>query len=638
MNTDDVPFLERNASYVLPTTSARREEPLFLHQSEIIARFFQEPICNGVIHLPTGGGKTRIAIEIISRLLKEDPGTRIIWVTYPLILLQQGIQRVQEMAGLFPEHTKCVWFPTQDTQETSNYILDHHISFMMRDTLTKVLRCATTKNCVQSSSLMRAILNPDIHRIAILYDESHQLQANNLVINFEKLYHKLNSEQWQKLLFTGLSATPVVTGEHAAQLLQTRIFPIVSGRTTHSEWNIHLHCSIGIGELQERHILCPLNPVWQEQGFFDIPGELIEAAGMIPIPNGRNGMELRLFAQGFNSRVMSDEKVIEFLADRIASRLEYLGKTIIFMPNIKASEYMAEQLYQRLGAGFVSLVHSRLNEYDVELTVTEDHEAQSPQANPLHARDQVNEFIRRGSQPCIMINVGMLTTGFDDPKIKTVIMARLTFSTNLFWQMLGRGLRGVAAGGTEECFFIDPINFNKIYHDLDAYRPKVFEDGCVATLHTQEEEHQQTLLRRLPPITAQSNFKFSTDINLTIRQLLIDFIKGNRILTLDEYKQVRQLKAEAILADDGNTDIHFSATFGVENTEANILIPIKIKNAITEFQGLHKGQDFSWLHLLEPTSESPEAAAHLSKRLRAIKRDEILTHDAFLSYEANLYN
>lgn len=51
----------------------------------------------------------------------------------------------------------------------------------------------------------------------------------------------------------------------------------------------------------------------------------------------------------------------------------------------------------------------------------------------------------------VLCNCQLLTTGFDDPKISHVIMARPTVSRALYEQMLGRGLRGPEFGGTETC-------------------------------------------------------------------------------------------------------------------------------------------------------------------------------------------
>ena len=58
----------------------------------------------------------------------------------------------------------------------------------------------------------------------------------------------------------------------------------------------------------------------------------------------------------------------------------------------------------------------------------------------------------------ILVNYGVLTTGFDAPCVDTVITARPTTSVVLYSQMIGRGLRGPAMGGTATCRLIDVVD------------------------------------------------------------------------------------------------------------------------------------------------------------------------------------
>ncbi|MBC6403743.1 MAG: DEAD/DEAH box helicase [Hyphomonadaceae bacterium] len=55
----------------------------------------------------------------------------------------------------------------------------------------------------------------------------------------------------------------------------------------------------------------------------------------------------------------------------------------------------------------------------------------------------------------VLTNFGVLTTGFDAPKIEAVIIARPTTSVVLYSQMVGRGLRGAYVGGTKTCTLVD---------------------------------------------------------------------------------------------------------------------------------------------------------------------------------------
>lgn len=68
---------------------------------------------------------------------------------------------------------------------------------------------------------------------------------------------------------------------------------------------------------------------------------------------------------------------------------------------------------------------------------------------PGTRRHLISAF-RDGSIP-VLVNYGVLTTGFDAPMTDIILIARPTFSPNLYQQMIGRGLRGKENGGKEVC-------------------------------------------------------------------------------------------------------------------------------------------------------------------------------------------
>ena len=51
----------------------------------------------------------------------------------------------------------------------------------------------------------------------------------------------------------------------------------------------------------------------------------------------------------------------------------------------------------------------------------------------------------------VICNHSVLTTGFDAPKADLILISRPVFSPVLYMQMVGRGLRGPANGGTDHC-------------------------------------------------------------------------------------------------------------------------------------------------------------------------------------------
>ena len=54
-----------------------------------------------------------------------------------------------------------------------------------------------------------------------------------------------------------------------------------------------------------------------------------------------------------------------------------------------------------------------------------------------------------------LCNYGVLTTGFDAPRVEHIVLCRPTTSEVLYEQIIGRGLRGPKFGGTEKCSILD---------------------------------------------------------------------------------------------------------------------------------------------------------------------------------------
>jgi superfamily II DNA or RNA helicase len=68
-------------------------------------------------------------------------------------------------------------------------------------------------------------------------------------------------------------------------------------------------------------------------------------------------------------------------------------------------------------------------------------------------RHYIEEF--RQKRIRVLTNYNVLTQGFDAPAVRAVIVARPTFSPNLYQQMIGRGLRGERNGGKDSCLIVN---------------------------------------------------------------------------------------------------------------------------------------------------------------------------------------
>jgi len=78
-------------------------------------------------------------------------------------------------------------------------------------------------------------------------------------------------------------------------------------------------------------------------------------------------------------------------------------------------------------------------------------------------RERILSHFKSGKIRCL-INVGVLTTGFDYPALEAVLMARSTMSLSLYYQIVGRVMRifTYADGTKKKGWFVDMggnINF-----------------------------------------------------------------------------------------------------------------------------------------------------------------------------------
>lgn len=87
---------------------------------------------------------------------------------------------------------------------------------------------------------------------------------------------------------------------------------------------------------------------------------------------------------------------------------------------------------------------------------------------PGARRHYIDEF--RKGRLRVLTNYNVLTQGFDAPAVKAVYVARPTYSPNAYQQMIGRGLRGPINGGTDECLIVNVADNVSQYGEELAFR------------------------------------------------------------------------------------------------------------------------------------------------------------------------
>ena len=82
--------------------------------------------------------------------------------------------------------------------------------------------------------------------------------------------------------------------------------------------------------------------------------------------------------------------------------------------------------------------------------------AVSGATDPSSRRSIVEAF--RAGEVQALVNYAVFREGFDAPKTRAIIVTRPVYSPNLYFQMIGRGLRGEKNGGNDRCLILDVVD------------------------------------------------------------------------------------------------------------------------------------------------------------------------------------
>lgn len=202
---------------------------------------------------------------------------------------------------------------------------------------------------------------------------------------------------------------------------------------------------------------------------------------------------VRTTAGDFNLKQLSgraeDQDLIDLQIDEWV-RIAWEGgrrSNVFFCVSIKHAEMVTE----RLGVlGYdVGLVHGK---------------------TPAQERAYVLEEFDSGRLPCV-VNVGVLTEGWDCPRLDCIVMMRPTKALGLFIQMVGRGLRPSPETGKEDCLLLDFGGCLERFGPIDRAKPpkkrKRKKDGDDDAL-IKDCPNCGTILPRFAPTCTTCNHDF----------------------------------------------------------------------------------------------------------------------------------
>ncbi len=378
----------------------------------------------GMISMPTGSGKTRVAVQAIVEAIRDDGFEGgILWVADRDELCEQAVEawrQVWSSEGVQAKRLRIsrMWAGQPQPLPTGEM---HVIVATIQTLYAKIDRQPESYEFLADFKLL-------------VFDEAHRSVAPT----FTSVMQDLGLTRWRRLqepFLIGLTATPYRGhDERETERLVNRYGRnrLDSGAFASDDpENV-------IQQLQDMLILARADHDTIDGGRFQLsPYELQQSQNTPWLPRS---VEDRI--AGNTDRT---QRIIEAYEKLIAPD----WPTLIFATSVEHSQTVAALLTSK---GIKARAVSGTTETSTRRRVVEEFRAGEVKA---------------------LVNYGVFREGFDAPKTRAIIVARPVYSPNLYFQMVGRGLRGVKNGGNDRCLIlnvrdnIDNFERKLAFSDLD---------------------------------------------------------------------------------------------------------------------------------------------------------------------------
>ena len=387
---------------------------------EALDKMNQEASYSTLVVLPTGGGKTYTASMW---LLKNaiDKRKKILWIAHRQMLLDQAAESFQKFAY------------TEVVPHISSFCF-RIVSGASSHDRTSDIRPGDNLLIVSKDSIGRNIDRLDQwlkgeKELYLIVDEAHHSTAKTYrkVIDYVKA-------KVPNLKLIGLTATPFRTAEEEQGLL-AKIYTdgISDGRVVHGD--VGITYQIGLKELINRQILA--KPIFES---FYTDEEYGDSLG---VDAWESIQHLDVLPDEVAQQMADSAARTKLIVETYKAKQNDYGQTILFAVNVVHAIQLTS-LFKKAGIK-ADFIVSSVKDAITGVTISrEDNERKL-------------EDYRNGKLQ-VLINVNILTEGVDLPKTKTVFLARPTVSSILMTQMVGRALRGTAAGGTASAYIVSFVD------------------------------------------------------------------------------------------------------------------------------------------------------------------------------------
>ena len=412
------PFLEVQGPYSLP--------PLHGYQRAIVENIRNllrndegvGALRRGMVSMPTGSGKTRVAVQAIVEAMRCDGFSGgILWVADRDELCEQAAEQWRQ-----------VW--SSEGIETARLRISRMWSGHERPLPTGDLHVVVATIQTLRARLERRASDYEFlkdFRI-VVFDEAHR----SIAPSFTSVMEEIGLTRFQRQdepFMLGLTATPY--RGHDAEETGRLVNRYGSQRLDSGAFGSDEPESV-VRELQEIGVLAQADHETIDGGTFSL--DAILEGDLDPDDLDRElekWSELPWLPQSVEERIAGSAERTERIVEAYEEHIRSDWPTLIFATSVEHAQTVAALLNRK---GFRS-------------------RAVSGQTETATRRRVVEEFRREEIKA--LVNYGVFREGFDAPKTRAIIVARPVYSPNLYFQMIGRGLRGPLNGGEERCLILN---------------------------------------------------------------------------------------------------------------------------------------------------------------------------------------
>ena len=396
---------DRSPVTVEPLGSVSPERGLFPHQKRAaseIERFLYHEDGRAMLHLPTGVGKTRTAMSMVASHLRTRSNGLVLWLAATRELLEQAA-----------EEFESTWKAVGDRQVDCLRYWTHHNPPI--DKVREGIVIAGLAKLHSYGKERKRLWDLGDRTTMVVFDEAHQAVATT----YQDIVETVVTRNPRTPLL-GLSATPGRTwGDREVDAAVAELFH--ENKVTLDFGSVN-----PVKRLTDDGYLAAVDfsLLNVEPGLKLSAADLAEISRALDIPDS------------LAARLGEDEQRNLRIVQRLLELTDIHPRVLVFAASVDNAMLLASVCR---GVGL-------------------NADAVTGKTDASERERIIRRFKRRGGSCRILINFGVLTTGFDAPAASAALIARPTKSLVLYSQMVGRVIRGPKAGGTDSCEVVTVVD------------------------------------------------------------------------------------------------------------------------------------------------------------------------------------